>query len=123
MTDDQELFTDFALQLFNSFLSNDINIMKQLLSSFRNDEKDYDTLFMPGLIYGLMYHLGNFLDILEEASEISKKEIMEDYSIQYAMEREYLLSNPLLNVKKASEHIANMMKTIEGMEDFFKDND
>lgn len=122
MTDNQDLFTDYALQLFNSFKSNDIHIMHELIQSFKEDSSDYEYVFMPGLIYGLLYHMSNFLDIITD-SLMEEDSFMSDYGIQYSMEREYLLENPILNVHKATEHVMNLMQTLESIEDFFKDND
>lgn len=123
MTEDQELFTDLSLQLFNSFLSGDISSMKQLLESFKSYNEEYDFIFLPGLLYGLMYHMSVFVSMLEESHSMDKENIMSDYGIEYAVTREKLLSNPLLHPKKALEKVYEMMDMMEKFEKIFNDNE
>lgn len=122
---ENDLYTDYALQLFSSYMSEDANTMHSVLESFKQDNKNFDNLFMPGLIYGLMYHMGTFIRIVSEQTDNPVKSLLSNYAIDYAIAREDLLDNPLLNVSKARESFETLIEELKKIEDldFWLDSD
>jgi hypothetical protein len=120
MAEDNELYTDYALQIFSSYIANDLTSMDLILQSFKSDGKAIDDMFMPGLIYGLMFHWSNTLSLISRATGTDVEKLLSDYAMDYAVAREELLDNPLLNVYKARE-ILNQI--IEAMNEISKSLD
>jgi hypothetical protein len=120
MAEDNELYTDYALQIFSSYIRNDLTSMDLILQSFKSDGKAIDDMFMPGLIYGLMFHWSNTLSLISSSTGTNVEKLLYDYAMDYALAREELLDNPLLNVYKARE-ILNQI--IEAMNEISKSLD
>lgn len=121
MTESQDLYTDYAIQIFSSYMIEDIASMQMVLESFKNEGKESDEIFLPGLIYGLLYHLGTFIRLVSEASDVPVERILGDYAMDYAIAREHLLDNPLLNVSKAKSVLNKIMAEIKEIEDLFNE--
>ena len=121
MAETGDLYTDYAIQIFSSYMIEDINSMTMVLESFKNDGKDVDDLFLPGLIYGLLYHLGTFIRLVSNATEVPVEKLLSDYAMDYAIAREQLLLNPLLNVNKAKDLMKQMIKELELIEEMYKE--
>lgn len=125
MAEDQDLFTDYALQLYSSFQTGDLQSIQYLLDSFKNDGKNLDAVFLPGLIYGLMFHFQSVINMLCDHVGITPKEFLERYALGYSLAREDLLKSPFFNVKAAKENLERMialfeeLESIETPEDFF----
>jgi hypothetical protein len=124
MAEDNELYTDYALQIFSSYIANDLTSMDLILQSFKSDGKAIDDMFMPGLIYGLMFHWSNTLSLISRATGTDVEKLLSDYAMDYAVAREELLDNPLLNVYKAREILNQIIeamneitKTLDKIED------
>lgn len=118
MTPENDLYTDYALQIFSSYMSEDVSTMHSVLESFKNEEKNIDNLFMPGVIYGLMYHMGNIIRGISEQFDADPNELLAAYAMDYAVERENLLDNPLLNVSKAQENFQEFVEQLKKLEEF-----
>ena len=121
MAELEDLYTDYAIQIFSSYMIEDISSMTMVLESFKNDGKDVDDLFLPGLIYGLLYHLGTFIRLVSNATEVPVEKLLSDYAMDYAIAREQLLLNPLLNVNKAKDLMKQMIKELELIEEMYKE--
>jgi hypothetical protein len=121
MPEIEDLYTDYAIQIFSSYMIEDISSMTMVLESFKNDGKDVDDLFLPGLIYGLLYHLGTFIRLVSNATDIPVEKLLSDYAMDYAIAREQLLLNPLLNVNKAKDLMKQMIKELELIEEMYKE--
>ena len=121
MPEIEDLYTDYAIQIFSSYMIEDISSMTMVLESFKNDGKDVDDLFLPGLIYGLLYHLGTFIRLVSNATEVPVEKLLSDYAMDYAIAREQLLLNPLLNVNKAKDLMKQMIKELELIEEMYKE--
>jgi hypothetical protein len=120
MADD--LYTDYALQIFSSYMIEDITSMRLVLESFKQEGKEADDIFLPGLIYGLLYHLGTFIRLVSQASDVPVEKLLSDYAMDYAIVREKLLENPLLNVSKASDVLQKLIAELKEIEDLFNEN-
>lgn len=124
MTEREDLYTDYALQIFSSYIKEDMESMALILESFKNDGKNIDDMFMPGLIYGLLYHMATFVKLVSVGTEQPVERILSDYAMDYAIAREDLLANPLLNVYKARKLLEEILRSTSELEDLFnEDND
>ena len=123
MAEKDDLYTDYALQMFSSYVSEDLNTMETLLESFKDEDKNIDELFMPGLIYGLMYHMATIFKLVSKATDTPVDKLLSDYAMDYAVAREHLMDNPLLNVNKAKLAMEQILDAIKQMEDMFDDDD
>lgn len=121
MAEQEDLYTDYAIQIFSSYMIEDVMSMKMVLESFKSDGKDSDDLFLPGLIYGLLYHLGTFIKLVSNATSLPVEKLLSDYAMDYAIAREQLLLNPLLNVNKAKGLMEQMIKELELFEEMYKE--
>lgn len=110
MAEENELYTDYALQIFSTFISEDLNSMHSVLESFKNDGKSLDVLFMPGVIYGLMYHMNSLLQLFSIHANTPVEVLLSSYAMDYAIEREELLDNNILNVAKARKSLDELMQ-------------
>jgi len=120
MADKNDLYTDYALQIFSSYISEDMNSMEKILESFKDDEKNIDDMFMPGLIYGLMYHMATIMRLVSHATNTPVDKLLSDYAIDYAIAREELLDNPLLNVHKAREVLSQLLEAMKEIDEMFE---
>jgi hypothetical protein len=120
MADKNDLYTDYALQIFSSYISEDMNSMEKILESFKDDEKNIDDMFMPGLIYGLMYHMATIMRLVSHATDTPVDKLFSDYAMDYAIAREDLLDNPLLNVHKAREVLNQMLEAMKEIDEMFE---
>jgi hypothetical protein len=100
----------------------DITSMRLVLESFKQEGKESDDIFLPGLIYGLLYHLGTFIRLVSQASDVPVERLLSDYAMDYAIAREKLLENPLLNVSKASDVLQKLVAELKEIEDLFNDS-
>lgn len=126
MTSENDLYTDYALQLFSSYMSRDMSTMQSVLESFKEEDKNIDSLFMPGVIYGLMYHMGTLIKMVSEQTGVPIEVLISSYAMDYAVAREDLLDNPLLNVGKAKENFESFveeLKKLEDLENLFSSED
>ena len=123
MTEREELYTDYALQIFSSYLNEDMNSMEYILESFKDDGKNIDEMFMPGLIYGLMYHLSSVFRMVSVGTKVPMNKLFSDYAMDYAIAREDLLDNPLLNVHKARQVLEQILETVKELEELYDDDD
>lgn len=110
MTEDAELYTDYALQIFSSYLQGDSDSLMAVFDSLKDDKQDENDLFLPGLSYGMMYHLAKLFHNISDMTGIPVDKLLQAYAMDYAVDREDLLDNPLLNAKKSQEALAEVIK-------------
>lgn len=122
MTEENELYTDYALQIFSSYVSQDIDSMSSVLESFKNDGKNIDHMFLPGVIYGLMYHMRTMLELFSLYSKAPIDLLLSSYAMDYAIAREDLLDNNVLNVAKSREEINKLIQYLQDVENFGDDD-
>jgi hypothetical protein len=68
-----------------------------------------------------LYHLGSFIRLVSEASDVPVERILSDYAMDYAIAREHLLDNPLLNVSKAKGVLDKILLELKEIEDLFNE--
>lgn len=117
MTEKEDLFTDYALQLFVTYINEDVEGMKALLQSFSDNAQEGDEFFMPGLVYGLLYHFATMTRLFCDATGGNVEDLMIAYGVDYAMAREELLGNALLNVKLARQHVDEIREILSRFSD------
>lgn len=121
MTNDT-LYTDYAIQILSAYVSQDLFSMKDLLESFKDEDVD-EQLFMPGIIFGLMFHITNILNAFSEAAHVDVDEIFQSYAMDYASIRETIKDNPLLNVKTAGHALEELKEKYKDIEDLLRGED
>lgn len=123
MSNKNDLYTDYALQMFSSYISDDLSSMEYVLESFKKDGKNIDDMFMPGLIYGLLYHLGQIFRLVSVGTDVPLEKLLSDYAMDYALARELLMDNPLLNVHRAREVLEQILSTVKELEELYNEDD
>lgn len=123
MVEREDLYTDYALQIFSSYLNEDIQSMHIILDSFKSEGKNVDEFFMPGLVYGFMYHMATLIRLVSIGTGVEVEKLLSDYAMDYAVAREELLDNPLLNVQKAKEIMDQIIETLKDIEILTEDDD
>ena len=91
-TNDDELFTDYALQLFSAFLDEDQSTVAELMSSYELDKQE-QLSFLPGILYGCMIHMGLFMSTIADQNDIPVKEAFKMYALSYNSETRIHLQN------------------------------
>jgi len=100
------LFTDFALQIFNAHVSdNSQDNLSQLMDSYQSDAKD-NPAFMPGVIFGSMVHMFMMMQILSKEKGIETQEMVKEYTEHYNSNRTKL-SRMLGNRPEYAKKLAN----------------
>lgn len=114
MTENDDLYTDYALQLFVAYINEDTDGMRAILQGF--SQEDHDEFFMPGLLYGILYHFATVVRLFCETVGGEAEELMASYAVDYAISRENLVHNPLLNVNLAKNNIEEIKRLLEQFE-------
>lgn len=90
-SENDDLFTDYALQLLSAFLDENQGTVTELMSSYEL-EKGNEMSFMPGVIYGCMIHMSLFIATIADQYDISPKEAFKMYAMSYNSETRKHLS-------------------------------
>lgn len=123
MSNENDLFTDYALQFFSSYMMHDLSTINTLLQSFKSEGKDGDIFFLPGVIYGLMFHMSALIDYISEQTGADVSSVLSSYSLNYAMLREELMDNPLLNVAYVRNNMEKIMQDYDDISSSLNDED
>lgn len=84
------LFTDFALQIFNAHASdNSQDNLSQLMDSYESEATD-NPAFMPGIIFGAMVHMYMMIQMLADERELETTEMIKVYTEYYNINRRKL---------------------------------
>jgi hypothetical protein len=85
-----QLFTDYALQLFNAHCSDDSQeLIKYLINSLEEEATNNDA-FMPGLIFGCMVHMLMMSQMIALEKGLSLDESVSTYIKMYQKNRSSL---------------------------------
>lgn len=122
MTND-DLFTDYALQMFSSYVSEDFTATQMLFDSLIRDGKHIDETFMPGVIFGLMYHLKTMMNSIAAMLEENLEDVLATYAVHYAMNRDLIKESPFMNVATAKDAIDELINSDEFISQFLKDEE
>lgn len=82
-----QLFTDYAMQLFNAHCSDDSNEMIKYLVNSLEDEAESNPAFLPGLVFGCMVHMLMMTQIISLEKEVSIDEATASYIDMYQKNR------------------------------------
>jgi len=82
-----QLFTDYALQLFNAHCSDNSQEMIKYLINSLEEEASTNEAFMPGLIFGCMVHMLMMSQIISLEKEISMEQSVASYIKMYQANR------------------------------------
>lgn len=85
-----DLFTDFAMQIFNAHTSQDSgSVLSTLMDSYKNDAVD-NPAFLPGVIFGSMVHMYMMIQMIAESRLESTEETIKFYNDMYNQSRKNL---------------------------------
>ena len=85
-----QLFTDYALQLFNAHCSDNSQEMIKYLINSLEEEAANNEAFMPGLIFGCMVHMLMMSQIISLEKEMTMDESIASYIKMYQKNRKNL---------------------------------
>lgn len=98
----EELFTDYAMEFISAYLSNDKEILADLLKSFGKDEFSNPS-FIPGTMFGLVIHISMLLNHIAMMNNETTDESFRAYAYAYNLSRADMMNNDILSPKKANE--------------------
>lgn len=85
-----DLFTDFAMQIFNAHTSQgDENILSVLMDSYKDDATS-NPAFLPGVIFGSMVHMYMMIQMIADSRYESIEETIKFYNEAYNKSRKNL---------------------------------
>jgi hypothetical protein len=82
LDENEDLYTDYALQIFSAFVDNNQITIAELMASYESSNGD-DLTFMPGVIFGCMIHMGLLVATIAEQHNMSPQEAFERYALSY----------------------------------------
>lgn len=82
-----QLFTDYAMQLFNAHCSENSHEMISFLISSLEEEASDNEAFFPGLVFGCMVHMLMMIQVISIEKEISVNEAVSEYIDMYQKNR------------------------------------
>lgn len=85
LNEDEELFTDIAIQMFSAYSLNENNAVLELMESYRKSYGD-NPAFMPGVIFAFIMHMGILISSLADAAGIDSEEAYRSYVNTYNTE-------------------------------------
>jgi hypothetical protein len=107
------LFTDFALQIFNAHVSdNSQDNLSKLMDSYESEAMG-NPAFMPGVIFGSMVHMFMMIQMLASERELETSEMVKVYTEYYNMNRSKLAKMLGNRPEYADKLIREMFKDTE----------
>lgn len=82
MSENNELYTDIAFQMFSAYVNGDQKTTAQYFTSLQEDYED-DEMFMPGILFAAVTHMGILMATVAEVSGLSLDEAFKMYSSSY----------------------------------------
>ncbi len=82
-----QLFTDYAMQLFNAHCSDDSHEMVKYFVDSLEEEAESNAAFIPGLVFGCMVHMLMMAQIISIEKGVDLKEAVSSYIDMYQKNR------------------------------------
>ena len=82
-----QLFTDYAMQLFNAHCSDDSHEMIKYFVDSLEEEAESNAAFIPGLVFGCMVHMLMMAQIISIEKGVDLKEAVSSYIDMYQKNR------------------------------------
>jgi hypothetical protein len=82
-----QLFTDYAMQLFNAHCSDDSHEMIKYFVESLEEEAESNAAFIPGLVFGCMVHMLMMAQIISIEKDVDLKEAVSSYIDMYQKNR------------------------------------
>lgn len=96
INENDSLFTDYALEMLAAFLDPDRQTISSLIGSYSSGNEN-SAAFLPGVLFGSMYHLSIVMAKIAEALDKSVEEVFQEYAMDYHL------------------HIRDTLKSIKGL--------
>lgn len=84
------LFTDYAMQIFNAHTSENSQENLSMLIDTYQDDATSNPAFLPGVVFGSMIHMFMMIRLLAEEKGISIDEMVHEYTDFYNSNRKKL---------------------------------
>ena len=98
----EELFTDYAIEMISAYLSNDMLVFFNLIDSY--SEKEFSNkAFMPGILFAMIVHFTSLINHIADSNNQTVEKTFKDYALSYNVAREGLINHDMLSPKKAEE--------------------
>ena len=111
LSENDELYSDIAFQMFSAYVDESPSVADTLFNSY--SDQSTDPVFMPGVIFGCMLHMGILLSAIAEGSDIDVKDAFKKYAFAYNTEiRQKLSLIPSMHQGTARE-MFNLMKDLK----------
>lgn len=114
---DEFLYTDIALQLFNVFADSNKNepaenrkILSTLFESLQEDYSDNE-FFLPALLYAFMTHLNIVFNSIAEVKDVSVDDIRSSYIQHYNEDIRPLLRRNMINVPSRHQDVLDIISS------------
>jgi hypothetical protein len=85
-----QLFTDYAMQLFNAHCSDNSHEMIKFLVDSLEEEAEDNPAFLPGLVFGCMVHMLMMTQIISLERDVPISEATASYVSMYQNNRKNL---------------------------------
>jgi len=82
-----QLFTDYAMQLFNAHCSDDSHVMIKYFVESLEEDAESNAAFIPGLVFGCMVHMLMMAQIISIEKDVDLKEAVSSYIDMYQKNR------------------------------------
>ena len=82
-----QLFTDYAMQLFNAHCFDDSHEMIKYFVDSLEEEAESNAAFIPGLVFGCMVHMLMMAQIISIEKGVDLKEAVSSYIEMYQKNR------------------------------------
>lgn len=105
----EELFTDYAIGLASAYIHKDTKAFHDLLQSYWESEMK-NAVFMPGLIIGMIFHLGSLINHISDCNNETPSETFKTYALSYSLSRERLVKNDMLSPKRVERFFKDIME-------------
>lgn len=103
----EEMFTDYAMQILTAYMTEDETIIESLMQSY-SDKEWNNPAFMPGVMFGLIVHFQMIMKSISEMTGHSVEDVFAEYARAYALSRETMMDK-FISPSRAAEIISDWL--------------
>lgn len=112
LSKDNELFTDYALQLFMAYMQEGKPLVEEYMRSLHDEFLENET-FTPGLVFGMLMHMMLMIKVISSVTEGSMKDTLNLYALEYNDNRNYFANFPTNHPKFAQALLNEIADKLE----------
>jgi hypothetical protein len=104
----EEMFTDYAMQILTAYMSEDDSVIESLMQTY--SEKEWgNPAFMPGVMFGLIAHFKLLINSVSNMTDTDVDTVFIQYANAYALSRD-ALHDKFISPSRAEEMIKEWLK-------------